>query len=877
MGMMFLAFLSLPNSVSAQTESNILEEHYSIEVPLTPLIEALGIVRSVTNVRFVYSPSSLPIDQLVHLKVDDVPLSTILNELLGPLYIEYELIGSQIALRWAVSDKRAAYTQTIRGQVVDYDTQHPLAGAAVVIDNFQPIRGSITDENGFFEISGLPVGRHTVRAQFIGFESAYFKELLLTAGKEIVLDIGLVSSPIAMEMLVIAETPDLSVPLNDAAVVSARSFSVEHTQRFAASVSDPARMAQSFSGVSRSEDDLLNEVIVRGHSPKYTVWRLEGIEIPNPNHFADNGHSSGGVNMLSSNVLTYSDFFTGAFPAEYGNALAGVFDVQMRKGNATRPEYTIGVGALGLESTFEGPFGGKTASSYLVNYRYSTLGLMIDLGVIKQDVINYQDLSFNLHFPTRRTGTFNLFGVGGISVSEELAATNNSCGCRSYLDKEDDDEVERKGVVGLTHRVVLSDQTYLKSTVAAFGLIEREGIYLIEPSLSNERIYIDEERSVESGMRTHVALSHRLDPRHVVQLGFSGSLTAADYGFKTRFHDPLGAWRYDIDAADRVAVLRTFGQWTYRSTPRWTFHAGLHTTRFNINRETSLEPRLGIKWQANDSNILSFGSGLHSQIEPFGIYLLTDNRTGPDQNANRSLQISKSWHNVIGFEKKFAGDMRLKAEAYYNYGFDIPVSDSLGNPFSVVNTHFLYSVYARSNTLVSEGTTTNYGLDVSLEKFFSNGYYFMLNGSLLDARYTALGNTRYQSRYNTRYNINAVAGVELKIGRQKRDVLGINTRFVFGGGNRFTPVNFEASEARGFLVPEWDRINGEQLAPYHRMDLGVNFTINRPYLTHQIYIDIQNVYNHINEGFVDYDLQKRVREVDPQLGILPMVGYRITF
>ena len=246
-----------------------------------------------------------------------------------------------------------------------------------------------------------------------------------------------------MEMLVVAESPDLHVPINQTAVVSARSFSVEQTQRYAASFVDPARMAQSFAGVSRAEDDLLNEVIVRGHSPKYTVWRLEGIEIPNPNHFGDDGHSSGGVNMLSANMLTYSDFLTGSFPAEYGNALAGVFDINLRKGNTSHTEYTVSVGALGMEGTVEGPFKNGYDGSYLVNYRYSTLGLMAKMNIIEQDLIRYQDLAFKVHLPTRRVGTFSFFGLGGLSHSADFIV-ETTCLCIDPAPRDEDEEHESK-------------------------------------------------------------------------------------------------------------------------------------------------------------------------------------------------------------------------------------------------------------------------------------------------------------------------------------------------------------------------------------------------------------------------------------------------
>ncbi|MFK7844119.1 MAG: carboxypeptidase regulatory-like domain-containing protein [Rhodothermales bacterium] len=867
---------SAPISVSAQQAPASLDTRYTFTIAPTSLIEALGLLRAQTNARFTYSPSSLPNNQLVQVDAKDQTLPDILDALFTPLAIEYEYIGNQIALRWIPPAQRVAFTQTIRGRVVDQDSHSPLIGANIVVASLNPIRGASTDIEGYFEIPGVPIGRQSLTVQYIGFETAHIRELLLTAGKEIVLDIELAASAISMEMVVVAEELDLIVPLNESAIVSARSFSVEHTQRFAASLSDPARMAQSFAGVSRSEDDLLNEVIVRGHSPKYTVWRVEGIEIPNPNHFGDDGHSSGGVNMLSANMLTNSDFLSGAFPAEYGNAIAGVFDINLRKGNTARPEYTIGFGALGLEGTIEGPFSKKYNGSYLVNYRYSTLGLMTYLDLVKEDVIAYQDLAFKFHLPTRRAGVFSLFGIAGDSFAEELA-NDDSCNCPDPIlfDPEDDDEFERKAIVGLSHRIVLSNKTFLKSVVAAFGKEEREGIYLYKPELSETRIYVDEERSMEKGIRGHLSLNHKFNLRHLLKVGIEGSLLSVDYGFRNRFNNPQGNWVDEINSQRNLGILRGFGQWTYRYNDKWTILAGFHAVHFNLTDETSVEPRLGIKWQASEDKQFSLGSSLHSQIEPFGVYLLSARSYANAGAANR-LRLSKSWHNVLGFEKRFKNQIRLKTELYFDYGYNLPVDASAGSSFSVINTYFLYAVYLQSNGLKSTGTSTNYGLDVSFEKIFSNGYYFMLNGSLFDTNFTANNNTKYPGRYNTRYMTNLVTGIEFKLGNKQKDRLGLNTRIVFGGGNRYTPINVADVAKPGFVFDPATTF-AAQLAPYFRVDLGINYTMNKSYLTHSVYLDIQNIIHRRNEGFIEYDFRNQTSEIDPQLGILPIMGYRLTF
>jgi hypothetical protein len=165
-------------------------------------------------------------------------------------------------------------------------------------------------------------------------------------------------------------------------------------------------MSASFVGVV-SPNDGGNNISVRGNSPYGFLWRMEGIDIPNPNHFANAATSGGGISILSAQILANSDFLTGAFAAEYGNALAGVFDLRLRKGNNEKREYTIQAGLLGIDLEAEGPVSPGSAHSYLVNYRYSTLSMLANLGLEVGDAItNFQDISFNVTLPTKRQGTF---------------------------------------------------------------------------------------------------------------------------------------------------------------------------------------------------------------------------------------------------------------------------------------------------------------------------------------------------------------------------------------------------------------------------------------------------------------------------------------
>ena len=258
-------------------------------------------------------------------------------------------------------------TQILRGTVLDAGAKAPVIGATVVVVGTEPTLGGSTDTEGRFRLSHVPVGRVQLRVTSIGYEDLFLNEVTVTAGKEVVLDLRLTErlTKLGEVQVVYRRTEDRTVTNNEMATVSARPFSPLDANRYAGALGDPARMAQNFAGVS-SANDTRNDLVVRGNSPASLLWRLDGVNVPNPNHFGAQGTTGGPVSMLNNNLLAKSDFLTGAFPAEYANALGAVFDLRLRKGNDERHEFLGQIGFNGLELGAEGPFSKQSKESYLV-------------------------------------------------------------------------------------------------------------------------------------------------------------------------------------------------------------------------------------------------------------------------------------------------------------------------------------------------------------------------------------------------------------------------------------------------------------------------------------------------------------------------------
>ncbi|GAB4406721.1 MAG: hypothetical protein OHK0053_33090 [Microscillaceae bacterium] len=610
--------------------------------------------------------------------------------------------------------------QTIRGVVLDQESKTPLIGANVIVIGTEPILAAATDLEGHFRIVGVPLGRHSLRITYIGYEETTLPEILVGAGKEVVLEIALQESLLSVsEITVVAET-EKGVPLNEMALVSARSFSVDETKRYAAAVNDPSRMALSFAGVA-ANDDTGNEIIIRGNSPRGLLWRLEGVEIPSPNHFSEEGASGGAISILSVNMLDNSDFFTGAFPAEYGNAASGVFDIRLRKGNSQKREYALQAGVLGLDFAAEGPFRKGNRASYLVNYRYSTLAILNAIGfnLAGETVPKFQDLAFKLHLPTQKAGLFTLWGIGGQNTQDILADRDVNRWERMG-DRFDNYINNEVWATGLNHTLYLGEDTYLESILSFSGTHKRYQADSLSPAL-DVRLHYQEEFT-NAAVRASVLLHKKFSARHslrsgliVSRLGFDlfaqrEDETRPDYQIKTLAGREGSAWLY-----------QAYAQWKYRLRSNLTFLAGLHGLHFGLNGRSTLEPRAGLQWQFTSRQSLSLGFGQHSRTESLITYFaqetLPDNRT---ITPNQNLDFTRALHYVLGYQHRLSDDLILKLEVYYQDLRRVPIySASTTDPELLTGSPLnAEEGFLSTDSLFSEGKGRNYGLELTPGEVF---------------------------------------------------------------------------------------------------------------------------------------------------------------
>ncbi len=783
-----------------------------------------------------------------------------------------------LVLRLIAVHSQENYSQTIRGTVVDGVTGYALIGAHVVLIESDPIVGTSTDQNGNFVMQNIPLGRQSIEVRYVGYKSSIIPNLFLTSGKEAQVQVKLEENATDMEEVEVRYKKRKEIAQNEMALVSSRTFSVEETERFAGSLGDPARMVANYAGVM-THNDSRNDIIIRGNSPIGVMWRLEGVEIPNPNHFGALGTTGGPVSMVNNNLLMNSDFLTGAFPAEFGNATAGVFDLKMRSGNKGKHEFLGQIGFNGFEAGVEGPLvtiGQTQKATYLANYRYSTLGLMHNIGFsfgTGDAVPQYQDLTFLVDVPGTKLGRWKLFGLWGKSYIE-LGRVAGDTTANSYNPRGTaTDFGSDMGVIGLSNTYFINPKLRLKSTLS---YQKTNSSTILDSTLNNGEMIVPFVRNFggENKLSFSTQLRHKVNSKNNYIAGLI--LDYYDIAYTDSVNHPLyGRFITTTDITGKLGLARAYAQWHHSFTNELSGYAGIHVQYFNLNQEISYEPRLALNWQPTPRGTFSLGYGLHSQIQPTSVYFYQsyDEENDTYYTTNEDLGFSKSHHVVLGYNHMLTKDFRMKVETYYQHLFNVPVTPANGQ-FSLLNAGDFFAIPAEDN-LENTGTGYNYGLELTLEKFLSNGYYFLCTASLFDSKYKGSDGITRNTAYNGNYVVNLLAGYEKKMG--KKAYLTLDLKGVLAGGRRFVPIDVEASMREGSEIRDWSRAYENQYDDYLRTDLRLGLKVNYKRCSQEWAVDLQNLTGYQSLFMEGIDVNTGEIYQVHQQGFYPMFLYRITF
>lgn len=768
----------------------------------------------------------------------------------------------------------AQTAQTIRGKVVDAQSTQPLSGASIRFFDTQGQEfGTVTDEVGGFRLEKQTPGRYDVEVTFVGYKPYSEKALLLTSGKELVLTIEMQAAEEVLAEVVVGSSRMDFLP-----TVSQKEIRVEETFRYAASFYDPARLATSFAGVS-VQNDQNNNLIIRGNSPNYMLWRLEGVDIVNPNHLANAGtfadrpvQNGGGTNILSAQMLDNSSFFTGNFSADYGNAISGVFDMRLRKGNNERREFTAQASLIGIDLAAEGPMFGKKGASFLMNYRYSFVGILtgpmgLDFG---GEEINFQDFSFNFSLPSKKLGDFTFFGMAGASAN--LFEADLAEEAESEKDFYSITYRSRMTATGLTHRKGLSENSSMHTTVALSTLRWRRNQQFLGSFEDDLPMNYVLDKAQEDKLSFHSRYQSIIKAGTTLKAGVSGNFTFFEYQNRpdTRFSPNVHHL-----ATQQGLLLQPYFSVQNRLRRKWDVQLGLHLPYYAASNELLIEPRFRSTYLFSQKTQFYAAVGLHSQIDQTMPALIRFNHL---QNTNnpvleRSIPFVRSFQSSVGQFTQLTKGLSLNTELYYQYTFNIPnfmYFDGLYSSFNSFETLQLTNIHSMSDA-------QTYGVEVELKKDLQRGFYSLVNATLFRSQISLNGQDWLSSRYDSRFAWNATLGKDFHNRKGKDKTFGVHARLIHTGGLRDYPVNGEISEFVGYTFYDREQGLSEQLPDYFRLDLRLMWRKNKAKFNQMLSLDIQNATNRRNAAFRVWDNYLNKVVLVRQLGIIPLLTYRVEF
>lgn len=769
-----------------------------------------------------------------------------------------------------------ASAQTLRGTVREADGGQPITGATITIfpsktSKSEPI-SLASNPSGEFAFEQLHAGYYRCEIIAIGFESVYLTEIPVSAGKEQVLDIDLRRSSAQLPEVTIASSLPARRPIQPMSEIP---LTRDQTLRFPAMFFDPGRLAAAYPGVSQS-DDGTNTMSIRGNSPAIVRWRIEGLDIVNPNHLPNAGTqydapaaASGGVLMFSAQMLDNSSLLTGAFPAGYGDAIAGVMDMNLRAGNARRHEFTAQAGLVGLDLAAEGPMQKNKENSYLFNYRYSTVGLLGQLGVsFGDEQINFQDLSFNLNFKGKKRAQYTVFGMGGLSENL-FSHKEDTAEIKYYKDLHDISFQSKTGILGGSAKWKTGASSWLKAAL----------VYSVQDN-DWRKSKPSELDSVDLDNRTEERIAASLEWRRFYkQHQFSAGVQASRiffeaYVFRQISLGPFGvSFLTPYDRNLGYLNLQPWLRWDWTArNGRWNTQLG---GQFHYNskyQKLAPAPRALLAYRIAKNHKIALSAGLYKQDAPAWMQV-GKSRYGLGEYVVpylSSLQtgLKYTWNPSLFW--------KVGVELFRQLTDNIPVNANDLVNSSLVNTPEYISEFLGSKT----SKMLNQGVELSVERSLQSGWFFAANGTLFKSQYKLKSTNWLDTRWDIGHLSNVTFGKEWQRDKSATTTrtIGVGIRGVWAGGPREPEVSLSRSEME--LRTVYDETQGyyRQYPDYFRIDLRVYWRRNLGDQRNSTFaLDLQNLTGQQNLAYHFYDPLTKKIENKYQLGTIPNFSWRIEF
>lgn len=738
---------------------------------------------------------------------------------------------------------QAQRTGSILGRVLDRDVQYPISDCKVELlsDTSYTV---LTDSLGYFFAENVLIGKYILKASIDGYKP-YLQNFIIEENP-----IGKIIIYLEEEVTQLSTVVLYSEQNQPYKVTSSFQFKAKDFTRSSATFGDPSRLVQTLPAVVSSSDGT-NQISVRGNSPFNNNWYLEGIEIPNPNHFGGYGSSGGFISVFNENTLEQFDFYLGAYPAMYSNSNSSVFDMKLRTGNLKKREHNIRVSPLGVYAGAEGFFKKGSRASYLLNCRIFDLHLFNQWNIVPKEnftIPSFKDFSYKINIPSKNDRlVINLFGFGG-SNSLSLIYSNRK-------------EIDRNKVLcnNLSFQYKISSRAIINTTFQYSS---------VQNNFQKNHPYLDTTETLEKAYRNHTCFQYRRNAKLSLQMGLRFALRHIHTSqLRNRALDSLTGKYFYIHKKEQEQGLisETYASSTYKFSEKVKLILGVHAVNVSFNNRINIEPRLGFISKINPKYELSFSLGIYSKIPSYYVY----------KYSGYHLQSIRSFQLVNAHMLKIDSSFFIKSEVFYQYLWNAYLLKDATNASLLNLQNFNFHLY---NTISMPSIAKNYGIDVIFNKTFVKKYGINISGALYRSLYLDGQNTWRNTAFDNKFSTSLQGFREII----KQKSYGLKTmtfsfKMIYFGGFYEIPINYTLSNNNGTEFRNEDLLFTRKLPNYFRLDLGVQLCYSRKNIKHEIRFDLQNCTNRKNVLRHYYDPQTYTIKELYQLPIIPVVSYTAYF
>ena len=743
----------------------------------------------------------------------------------------------------------AQNTGTFSGQIIDAKTQYPLEGSSVILEGTNI--GVITDANGYFTFENVPTKSYNIQATYLGYESQTLYNVIVKSVGTPSLLFKLNESSEALDEIVLSKS---SFRTTKETPLSTQSFSAVEIETYPGGNNDIAKVAQSLPGISPSIGGFRNDFIIRGGAPNESVYYLDGVEIPNINHFSTQGSAGGPVGMLNVSFIREVTLSSSAFGAEYDNPLSGVLAFEQREGNNQTYSGNVRIGASEAGATFNGPLfkKGKERSNttLMVSARRSYLQFVFALvGLpIRPDYWDYQ-WKLNHKIDARNSLTF--IGLGSIDDFSVVAPDDFDVEQQAALETAPIIE-QRTLTLGLTWKHQFKNGTGQVNTTLSSNRLKNVFSQYQDNENKTGILFRNDSKEQETKLRVHAT-------QYIKDWKISYGLNVQQSVYTNNTEDIVGGFGYET--AIDFAKYGFFGKLSRSFVDnRLSLALGLRSDADSFTNGSTLidnlSPRLSASYMLNESSSWKLNASVGRYFK-IPTYTMLGFQNNSGEFINKSNRYTQSDHYVFGVEYNLSPSARFTVEAFRKEYSQYPVSVVDG--VSLANKGAGFEVLG-NEAVVDTGSGLSKGIEVLFQQKLSNNFYGILAYTLFSSEFSGIDRVRLPSVWDSGNLLTFTGGYKLPKNWE------VSLRYRYAGATPFAPTDTAATlTTYPQVIIDYSRLGENNLSTFKQGDFRLDKKWNFEKLSFNFYFEIQNFLAQENPRPDEYTLAR----TDEEVWILP--------